>query len=527
MDPLFAAGTALAISLATIPLMIKLAPRLRLLDRPNERKIHAQPIPRIGGWGISVGALVAILLWTPMGPVAMGFVVAGLILVFAGAADDMFDLPGSTKLVLQIISVLPAVLYAGLVVDVVPLVQEIRLPFAAAVPLTIIGLVTCINATNTSDGLDGLAAGATLLSLFGILSLAFKIEAMQFMIMTGAALGGLIGFLRYNTHPAVIFMGDLGSQFLGLSVGFLALGLLHSSPETMSPWAVLLLVGLPALDLMVVALRRLLGGKSLFRADNSHIHHRFLDLGLSHTQSVATFYTLQGSFVFFGVALSDSSALVILSVYFLHFAMIYGFLKLAEHSLVSKHAFKPRNHHGEDNNSLPRHALLWVPRVVLEATIPLLLVVCAAGAGEVTQDFGVLGAGLLLIMLVGYLNKKMRSLSAMRFAVFLTATAALNVYTGNRPFLSGLSLIVEISLMVILAGMVLVAIKYSPKRRKEEFRSTRDSSTTISPTALVGRSPPESSITSTHDPAATPTEPCLRFAGGNGVNAMSATPVAA
>lgn len=471
MDPLFAAGTALAVSLAIIPLMIRLAPRLRLLDEPNARKVHVQAIPRIGGWGISVGALAAVLLWLPMGPIAAGFAIGGLIVLVAGYADDARELPGKIKLFLQVLAVLPVVIYADLVVDVVPAIGDIHLPYFLATTVTVIGLITCINATNTSDGLDGLAAGATLLSLFGILYLASTVGAAQVELMTAAALGGLIGFLRYNTHPAIIFMGDLGSQFLGFAVGFLALALLNAMPGDVSPWALLLLIGLPTADIVVVAVRRLIAGKSLFSADQSHIHHRFLDLGFSHPQSVAAFYTLQGSFVFFGVALQNSAAWKILLVYALHFTVIYGFLYLAEASLGDRVVLTASGRITK-RNAEPKQALLWMPRVVLETVLPLILVTSAVVSTNVTSDFGILGAVLLLLLVIRLFMHKLQSIDITRIPVFLVATAVLYVYTNNRPFDSIVSWLTEVTAIAALAAMAMIAVRFSPRRRKDEFRLT-------------------------------------------------------
>lgn len=472
MDPLFTTATALTISLAIIPLMIRLAPQLRLLDHPNARKVHAQPTPRIGGWGISIGALAAVTIWQPLGAVPVGFLIGGAILLVAGVADDAFDLPGRIKLLLQVLTAIPVVIFANLAVDVLPLVHEINLPFAVGMPLSVLALITCINATNTSDGLDGLAAGATLLSLLGILYLAFVTDSQQVLLMTAAALGGLVGFLRYNTFPAMIFMGDLGSQFLGFAVGFLSLALLQSGADTVSPWAMLLVVGLPVADIAVVAVRRLVANVSIFKADKTHIHHRLLTVGFSHTQSVIAFYTAQASFVFFGVAMQNSEVWQIMLVYLLHLVIIYGFLYVAEAMTAEGTVKLPRAEDYVGESPEARIALLWAPRLVLETMVPLALVICAAVASRVSFDFAVLGAFLLVFMLLRLLITRLQSTAATRIPVYLTATAVLYLYTNNRPFDNGLTWLTESTVITILAAMSFVAVRFSPKRRKEEFRTT-------------------------------------------------------
>ena len=460
MDSLFAAGTALVVSLAVIPLMTRLAPRLRLLDEPNARKVHAQPIPRVGGWGIAVGTLLAILLWLPLGPLSLAFVYGGAILSAAGAADDIHELPGYLKLTLQLVAVVPLVVLGDLAVDILPLGVEVQLPYAVAAILTIAGLITCINATNTSDGLDGLAAGATLLSLFGLLYIAYVAEANQIMVMIAAALGGLIGFLRYNTHPAIIFMGDLGSQFLGLAVGFLGIALIKSNTGYVSPFALLLVLGLPLADIVVVAVRRIVSRAKLFEADKSHIHHRFLDLGLTHGESVVLFYMLQGSFVLFGITLQSSNTWKVLLVYALHFAIIYGSLSYVE-AQVRKHSSE-RTDIGEE--ATPQQALLFVPRVALETVMPLLLVTGVALATSVPMDFGILGAALLVLLVARLLVPKLRSTSSTRIMVFLLATAVLYLFTNHRPFDSTLASATELLTIAAMGLMAFAAVKFSPKR---------------------------------------------------------------
>lgn len=469
MDSLFATVTALVVSLAVIPVMIRLAPALHLLDQPNARKVHLSPIPRVGGWGMTLGALFSILLWLPLGATSLAFILGALILLVAGAIDDSRDLPARTKLLMQIMAALPAVLYAGLVVDSLPLLGgELHLPAALAMILTVVGLVACINATNTSDGLDGLAAGETLLSLAGILYLAAATGSAEQLLITAAAVGGLAGFLRYNTHPAAIFMGDSGSQFLGFVVGFLGLALVQPEFAGLTPWTLLLLVGLPVADLAVVAARRLLSGVSCFRADRTHIHHRLLDLGFPHQQSVILIYAIQASLVFFAIALHSSEAWKILLVYGLHLAVIYGFLTLAEGSFRERRRLR-RGRSGR------RHAgplLVWAPRVVLETLIPLVLIICAALATSVPADVGLLAALLVVPLLAWLFRQKAPPSFIARIPVFMIAAAVLYLYTDNRPFISPVSRITEIAGIGAVAAATALTLRFSPKRRRREFHTT-------------------------------------------------------
>ncbi len=470
MDTLFATLTALAVSLALIPMMIRLAPTLGMLDHPNARKIHQQPIPRVGGWGICLGAVAAVLLWLPYSSVALAFLVGALVLLAGGTWDDKGELRASVKLAIQLAAATPAVLLAGLAMDQAPLVGDFVLHTWVAIPLTVLGLAACINASNTSDGLDGLAAGITLLSLLGLLYLGYRLQSSEVLLLTAAAIGGLAGFLRYNTYPATIFMGDSGSQFLGFAVGFLGLAVVQAQPGLLSPWLLLLLVGLPPADLCVVALRRLRRGQHPFHPDKSHIHHRLLVLGFSHSQAVAAIYTIQASFVFFGVALAPSQAWKILLVYGLHLVLIYGFLHLAEQAMNGRQRNAVESTDVTERQFRP--LLVWAPRIGLELTVPLVLVTFATLTARVPRDFALL-AGVLLIPLLPRLFRLGSPATFMtRVPVFMVTASVLYLYTENRPFVSGIALMTEMVGMLCIAILAVLAVTYSPMRRAREFRTT-------------------------------------------------------
>ncbi len=472
MESLVATVTALAVSLVTLGLMVRLAPTLRMLDYPNPRKVHKQPIPRVGGWGIVCGAVVAILLWVPISALTLAFVWGSLILLIGGAADDRWDLQATTKLIIQFAASLPVVWYADLAVESIPLFGEHTIAYPVAIAITGIGLVAGINATNTSDGLDGLAGGESLLSLVGVSYLAYATDNTNLLFIAAAAAGGLLGFLRYNTHPATIFMGDAGSQFLGFAVVVLGLALVQPDPGGLSPWTILLVMGLPLFDLVVAAVRRLLRGVSCFRPDRNHIHHRLLDLGFSHNQAVVIIYVAQTSFVFFAIMTMSSTDWKILLVYVLHIAVLYGFLILAEGSQRENHRAIARltimSQHRENTSA----ALVWAPRILLETVIPLILVICASLASDVPRDFSILGGALLIAMAVHLVKPSVKNISMARIPTFIAVAAIVYLYTENRPFVSATSRLTEV---IAFSGIIVCAagaIRYSPKRRQREFHST-------------------------------------------------------
>lgn len=281
----------LIVSLA-VPPAARLARRLRLVDVPGGRKRHLHPVPRSGGVPLALGVLVPLALWGRGMPGVEG-VALGLGLAAAvGLADDLWDLPPTAKLAGQALAALVVAHWGGVRVASLGYLDGGRevLLGAAALPATVLLLVTATNAVNLADGLDGLAGGLCLLS-FGFMGLLAAQAGNRFVLLLSVcSVGALIGFLRHNTHPATVFLGDAGSHFLGLSLGAAAVCVTQDSPY--SPLLFPFLVGVPLLDLAYVSAVRLSQGRSPLHADRNHLHYRLMDLGLGHQQSVAVLYTL-------------------------------------------------------------------------------------------------------------------------------------------------------------------------------------------------------------------------------------------
>jgi UDP-GlcNAc:undecaprenyl-phosphate GlcNAc-1-phosphate transferase len=187
-----------------------------------------------------------------------------------------------------------------------------------------------INAINHSDGLDGLAGGESMLSLGGIAYLSYLAGGMTVLLIAFATIGGLLGFMRFNTYPARIFMGDGGSQFLGYTLGFLAVLLTQKVNPALSPALPALLLGLPIADIIGVFAQRIYHRMNWFRASKNHIHHRLLDLGFPHHKSVMVVYSVQVLLVFCAVLMPYESDALILAIYAFVVVGVFGFLYAAE-----------------------------------------------------------------------------------------------------------------------------------------------------------------------------------------------------
>ena len=318
------------LTIITIPPLIMLSLRLQMVDVPDERKVHATPIPRCGGIAIAFGALTPLAYWYAGSPFVLSFLAAASCIVFFGLADDFLGLSPRWKFFGQILAALIVISWGGVKIvflgDLLP--EGMLLPLGIGVPLTMLVLVGVTNAVNLSDGLDGLAGGVSLLNVCFIGYLALMTGQSEIALVSLALVGAIFGFLRFNTHPATIFMGDSGSQFLGFAAVTLTL-LLTQRVTAFSPLVTLLLFGLPVLDTFTVMVTRIKRGRSPFSPDRRHFHHRLLEIGLSHAEAVLTLYLLQALLIFLTYTLRFYSSWWLLFVYFLFALVILVFFHYA------------------------------------------------------------------------------------------------------------------------------------------------------------------------------------------------------
>ncbi|MGK7937285.1 MAG: glycosyltransferase family 4 protein [Xenococcaceae cyanobacterium] len=293
---------SVTVVLWTIPDVKTVGLKLGIVDRPNARKIHKNPVVRVGGVSIFIGAISALLIIWRLGGFAMvsphqegeiGAVILGSIaFFFIGLADDLFNLTAISRLIMQV-AVATICWFMGVRIDFlsVPFDSLIQIGWLS-LPITVMWLVGMANAINWIDGVDGLAAGVS-----GIAAVVMLIVTL-FMNQPGAALiaaalaGGALGFLRYNFNPAQIFMGDGGAYFMGFTLaGVGVIGLVKTTAVT----AVLLpylILAVPILDMSAVIFSRISKGKSPFIADKSHLHHWLLKAGISQRLTVLFIYAL-------------------------------------------------------------------------------------------------------------------------------------------------------------------------------------------------------------------------------------------
>jgi len=276
-------------------LFMKIAARLGImLDQPNSRKIHSEPIPRTGGPAVIIGSLLPLIVLFRGDRIILGLCLGAACILVIGIIDDLRDLSYKWKFVGQGFAATGALLVSGLRFHTFgELWQGFPLDLGLlSLPLGIFFLVATTNMINLSDGLDGLAGGICFLIFCAVGFLAYFQRDFRLLAFSICLLGAITGFLRYNTHPAIVFMGDTGSQFLGFAAGFSML-LLTQIKAVYSPIIPLYLIGIPFIDTTMVIFERLRQRRPIFRADNNHIHHKLLKMGLRHGESVMVIYVLQ------------------------------------------------------------------------------------------------------------------------------------------------------------------------------------------------------------------------------------------
>jgi UDP-GlcNAc:undecaprenyl-phosphate GlcNAc-1-phosphate transferase len=337
---------ALIVSMALLPVLGRFASKCGIVDRPSTRKVHAAPIPRIGGLAMVIGVLVAALLTIQLERGDRYFLAAAGVLTVFGVLDDRFDLDYRIKLAGQILAVLIVVFLGEIQIHSITLDDRVMLPQWLSVPLTIFFLVGITNAINLADGLDGLAGGTTFLCFGALAMLAHSSGQTVCASLALAFAGAVLGFLRFNTYPASVFMGDTGSQLLGFAVGVLSLRATQSGDTAISAAIPLLLFALPIMDTLNVMVLRVSEGRSPFRPDKNHIHHKLLKLGFDHHEAVMVIYAIQGSLFLLAYWLRFESDLTILGVVLAFFVISIGILELA-----SRHGWRLRSTNGKPNQS--------------------------------------------------------------------------------------------------------------------------------------------------------------------------------
>ena len=327
---LVAFAVALIVAFFATPIARRIAFNVGAVNVPKDnRRVHKKPMALMGGLAIIVGFFIAVVysfatkdpkqfLSYFSQPKFLGIISGVLIIIVLGVIDDIKPLRAKIKFPVQLLA-------AIIVVSTGSRILAISKPFQATVAthpemmyilgdifaflISVIWIVGITNAINLIDGLDGLAAGVSAIATLSLYIVAVIRNQDDFAIIAVSLVGAIFGFLPFNFNPAKIFMGDTGSTFLGFLLAILSIEGTMKSVTALALAIPILVLGLPIFDTAFAIFRRILNGRPIGEADRGHIHHRLLDMGISHRMSVVILYIVSGGLGLFSIALVDKGLL--------------------------------------------------------------------------------------------------------------------------------------------------------------------------------------------------------------------------
>jgi UDP-GlcNAc:undecaprenyl-phosphate/decaprenyl-phosphate GlcNAc-1-phosphate transferase len=305
---ILAFAAAAAVSFVLTPMIRRIAIRYDAIDQPGLRRVNEIPVPRGGGVAVAIAfitvAIALVGLNSAIGFVQVptnvelvdliGLLLGGALATAFGVIDDSLDLRARWQFAGQL-GLAAFAIATGYVVTFVanplgsgPREGIIHLPTAIAIGFSVLWIVGMINSINFIDGLDGLSSGIGLIAAvtLGMISLTPQVPQPYIAVLCFVLAGSLLGFLRWNFHPATIFAGTSGVMFLGYTLALLSI------LGTAKVAVAMLVLGVPIIDAFWIIVRRLLARRSPFSPDRGHLHHRLLDVGLTHRQTVLLIYAI-------------------------------------------------------------------------------------------------------------------------------------------------------------------------------------------------------------------------------------------
>ncbi len=313
-------------SLLFVGLIKHFAPKIGLIDIPNDRSMHVSHIPRGAGIGFYLAVafilpifyfdLISSYLWTA---------VAILFIFIIGILDDHRDAAPNTKFFVIILSTI-FISFDNIMINDLGTFFGFELSLGwFALPFTVFAVVGFTNALNLIDGLDGLAATISIVILGTFFAVGYQYDDIFMMLLSGAFISSLLAFLLFNWYPASIFMGDSGSLTLGFVISVLAVKSLAYLPTI----SILFVAAIPILDTLIVMIRRKVNGRSMFSADRCHLHHILRHFFAEDTGKTVFFLgIMQLSYSIMGLQLDkDMDEGYLLILFILNIVLLYLFLE--------------------------------------------------------------------------------------------------------------------------------------------------------------------------------------------------------
>jgi UDP-GlcNAc:undecaprenyl-phosphate GlcNAc-1-phosphate transferase len=291
IEAVAAFAIAAVVTLVTTPLTGRLAVRVGAIDLPRKRSLHDSPVPRLGGLAILAGLLAGAAAFLPWDEETRGIFGGALAVGMVGAIDDFRELPPPVKLAGQIVAAaIPVASGVRVEAFTLPFLGSIDLGTTGGALLTGFAMVAVMNVVNFTDGVDGLAAGVCTISGATFAVIALSLERVDAGVLSALTAGAALGFLWHNFHPAKVFMGDAGSNLLGLMLACIAVQGVLKTAAVVALVFPLVVLAVPILDTAFVVARRFKYRRPAWQADAEHFHHRMARIGFSQRRTVLYLY---------------------------------------------------------------------------------------------------------------------------------------------------------------------------------------------------------------------------------------------
>lgn len=280
---------ALFSTIFALPKLVNITKKINLMDQPDRRKVHATPRPLVGGLGFVLSACFASALIVPATGLRGFFAGLALMLVI-GFFDDLKELGHRQKFIGQIIAATLLIYLSQVRLisfgDILGIGELTISAYWVSFLISLFCILGVINSINLIDGLDGLAGGVGFVAFIIFATHASFAGNHTLLLLNLAFAGALLGFLRFNWHPAVVFMGDAGSLSLGFVLAFMAIAMSQGNDACIRPITALLILAVPITDTLTIMTKRVIQGRSPFHPDRHHLHHIFMRYGLSRLSTV-------------------------------------------------------------------------------------------------------------------------------------------------------------------------------------------------------------------------------------------------
>ncbi|MBR2989966.1 MAG: undecaprenyl/decaprenyl-phosphate alpha-N-acetylglucosaminyl 1-phosphate transferase [Solobacterium sp.] len=289
-------GLPLLISLILVPVCKFIGFKLGIYAEENARTVHHGHIVRIGGTAIYIAFMLALTLLWRADDTINGIVLGGTIIFLGGLLDDIYDLSPKLKLLFQVSATLVAMIVGKLYLTEIHAFSLVLDSTVFNWAISFFWIVGITNAINLIDGLDGLSSGICTIVTLTIGLIGFFMGRRDICILTLCLSGAILGFLPYNFHPASIFVGDCGAQFMGFTIACISL-LGFKTTALITLGLPILVLFIPISDTLIAIVRRKLKGQGIMEADRGHLHHILMfKLKLGHRKTVLILYLVSALF---------------------------------------------------------------------------------------------------------------------------------------------------------------------------------------------------------------------------------------